>query len=195
MQPRNKAQFPSAERLVLPPSPTLSVSALPPFFPWTLHAREPVAPKVLSPQSWEALRGLAGAPASHTLQPARVSCCCPSTHTCPPSLPAPYNGTALGHRAPSQRVFLFFTASGQFFIIVSGFVLRNKKNFHIIFNFMIKPSIYPSVCSFSGYTKSLASPYPLQSPHGSQVSGDRPVWGGVGGRMGNGEASAISLIF
>lgn len=60
---------------------------------------------------------------------------------------------------------------------------------------MIKPSIYPSVCFFSGYTKSLASPYPLQSPHGSQVSGDRPVWGRVGGRMGNGEASAIALIF
>lgn len=121
----------------------------------------------------------------------------PSTHICPPPKPpCPLQWHCPGPQGTKpKRVFLFFTASGQFFIIVSGFVLRNKKDFHIIFNFMIKPSIYPSVCFFSGYTKSLASLYPLQSPHGSQVSGDRPVWGGVGGRMGNGEASAISLIF
>lgn len=121
----------------------------------------------------------------------------PSTHICPPPKPpCPLQWHCPGPQGTKpKRVFLFFTASGQFFIIVSGFVLRNKKDFHIIFNFMIKPSIYLSVCFFSGYTKSLASLYPLQSPHGSQVSGDRPVWGGVGGRMGNGEASAISLIF
>lgn len=81
--------------------------------------------------------GLAGQPPSHTPQPP-ISCCCPH----PPPLP---HSTALRHRTPGQRESSFcplWPLASQFFtvLIVSGFVLRNKKHFRIIFTFMIKPS-------------------------------------------------------
>lgn len=128
---------------MLPPSPT-PVCLIPPtpFHSWGSAENQwpPKAESNLSPQTWEFLRSgepepSDGAGRSASLTPPISSL---SLLLLPP---APSTCTALEHRALRQRVFfLSFMASGQFFIvlIVSGFVLRKKKHFHIVFNFMIK---------------------------------------------------------
>lgn len=172
------------------PPPVLCL--IPPFHSWGLEGqrtRGPQRPRVTSVLSPQApLMGLAGRP-PHA--PSKQ----PESSTAAPSTPA---GTALGHRALRQRESSFCASwplASFSVLIVSGFVLRNKKHVHLIVNFMIKPVSLAFLCD----TRRLASPYPCQSPPSSQVARDRPSRGvvcrGWGGRK-NGEekrgARAIS---
>ena len=123
-----KAQAPSLSHSRLPHPPSPAISFLRPSRePWAPPQR-PRVNSVLSarPLRWGWRSACLGRPASSLslLRPQR-----PHQHCMEPRAP--------GQREPS----LCFTASGQFFIvlIVSRFVLRNKKHFHTIFNLMIKP--------------------------------------------------------
>lgn len=96
---------------------------------------------------------------------------------------------------PKSHLFVLHGLWPVFIVsIVSGFVLRNKKHFHIIFTFMIKPSTRQSSSLVTHGVWPLLTPASLLS---SQVAGDRPAGvggvGGVGGRAGKREAGALSL--
>jgi hypothetical protein len=99
-----------------------------------------------------------------------------------------------------KRVFLLIKASGQSLfhsLIVSGFVLRNKKHFHIVFFFshlMIKPSVFQSDPSLftPGIGPVLLFPA-FSGPVTELVGGVECLGFGRIGKRG-GAASAISLI-
>lgn len=138
-------ELPSAEKPLLPPSPAPICLTPASFIPGGREAKEPVAlkgresPRSPGPEalrSRELARRWGWRPASlEQATTGRVFCCCPHPRT-------PRHCDGSQDPRPKRVFFLSFMASGQFFtvLMVSGFVLRNNKHFHIIFTFMIKLS-------------------------------------------------------